>query len=234
MTAISVILLAGGQGTRMRSATPKQYLPLGDKPLAHYSFELFMAMPEVAEIIVVCDVHYRHLFTADTFPAARRHIRLAYALPGVLRQDSVFNGLQASWEKTPLVCIHDAARPCITPALVRRVIEAAEQYGAATASIPVKHTIKQSDQAGFVRQTLDRSTLHEIQTPQIMRFSLLREGFALAHRSNSVVTDDVSLVELLNHPVKLVEGSYTNLKVTTPEDLTLALHFIPLCHTTTN
>lgn len=209
------ILLAGGIGTRMQTATPKQYIQLKEKPIALYSFELFMAMPEISEIVVVCDPQRRSLFSADGSK------NVAFASPGPRRQDSVYNGLQALGRDIGIVCVHDSVRPMIDAAMVRRVLQAAETHGAATAGMPIKFTVKQTNEQGFVLHTPDRSAIWEIQTPQAIKRSLIAKGFETALEQGLTVTDDVSLAELLGHPVKIVEGSNSNVKITTPEDLVL-------------
>lgn len=214
---VSVILLCGGQGTRMQASVPKQFLTINQKLIAHYSFDIFKNMSEIKEIVVVCDLPYRHHFSSDGLS-----IPLNFAAPGARRQDSVFNGLNALKEKSELVCIHDSARPIINIELVQRVIHAAHKHGAATVGMPIKFTIKEHDGNHFVKNTPDRANYWEIQTPQIVRTELIRQGFDYVHKNNLTVTDDVSLVECLGYPVKLVEGCYTNIKITTPDDLSLA------------
>lgn len=221
---ISVILSAGGIGTRMKSSIPKQFLPLNNKPIALHSFDLFASMSEVAEIVVVCSPEYRHLFVLPKHSSTRLH----FASPGDRRQDSVYNGFQALTLQNSIVCVHDAARPFITPAIVQHVLAAALEHGAATAAMPVKFTIKEADSNAIVKRTIDRSTLWEIQTPQMIEYSLLQKGFEKMINQNLSVTDDVSLVELLGLPVKLVEGCYRNIKITTPEDMAIAHQFIKL------
>lgn len=216
---ITVILLAGGIGSRMQMQMPKQYLPIKNKPIALYSFEVFLDMPEIHEIIVVCNQEYEHLFITAKKP-------VIFAEPGERRQDSVYHGLQAVSPDTELVCIHDSARPFITPEIVRRVLEAGILYGAATVGIPAKNTIKECNEFAFVKHTPDRSRMWEIQTPQVMRASLLREGFNQVHKKNLTVTDDVSIVEHMKYPVKLVDGDVRNVKITTQEDLLIAEQFL--------
>lgn len=215
--SVSVILLAGGVGCRMKSDIPKQYLQLGSKALALYSFDCLRMVPEVSEIVVVCEKEYRQLFSLEM-----PDVDISFAEPGRRRQDSVFNGYQAIISNPDLVCIHDAARPFITVELVRRVLEAANSCGAATAAMPIKFTVKEADDNQLVSQTPDRSKIWEIQTPQVLKPSIIEEGFASIQKQNLTITDDVSLAEQLGLPVKLVEGDYTNLKITTPEDLTIA------------
>jgi len=209
---LGVILVAGGTGTRMGSSLPKQYLPLAEKPLAQHSLDLFLQLQELQELIVVCAPEYQFHFSGQT----------RFALPGVLRQDSVWNGLQQLDPSIDLVCIHDAARPLITLPLIHKVLQAAKTTGAATLAMPLKFTVKKGSEDQLVEDTPNRSTLWEIQTPQVLRRDWLEEGFTYARTHNQIVTDDVSLIEPLGYPVKLVNGCYTNLKITTPEDLVLA------------
>lgn len=212
---VSVILVAGGVGSRMKMQMPKQFLKIHDKVIARYSFDLFLQLPEVGEIVVVCDPMYRDLFPENTSKP------IIFAPPGLRRQDSVANGLRALSQKNDYVCIHDSARPAIDIPLIRRVIEGAKECGAATAGMPVKFTVKEQNSEGFVKQTLDRTRIWEIQTPQIILRNNLEKGFEFLEQQKREVTDDVSIIELLNLPVKLVLGSYENMKVTTPEDLPL-------------
>ncbi len=217
---VSVILLAGGKGTRIKSTSPKQYLLLKNKLMARHSFEVFLSTPNIKEIIVVCEPAYQHYFATDS------HVPILFALPGERRQDSVFNGLEKVSADTEWVCIHDSARPLINSEIVNRVIDAACEVGAATTGMPLKFTVKESNAQCLVKKTLDRSLIWEIQTPQVIKIDLLKRGFNCANKNNLTVTDDVSLVELLGLPVKLVEGSDCNIKVTTSQDLVIAEHFM--------
>lgn len=211
----SVIFLAGGIGVRMGSAVPKQYLAIHQKPLALYSFEVLASMPEIQDFIVVCEPEYEALFYGCD---KAKGMNLQFARPGKRRQDSVFNGIQCLHNHS-LVCIHDAVRPLINPANVRQVVQEAANWGAAALGVKVRSTIKICDGAQVVVDTPNRASLWEIQTPQVIRLDLLQEGFTYAQEHQLTVTDDVSLIELLGKPVKIVEGSYANVKVTTPEDL---------------
>lgn len=214
---ISVILVAGGKGLRMGTPMPKQYLSLAGKPVVLHSFALFAELPLVREIIVVCEEQYQSFFPNLTHP------RVRFALPGARRQDSVWNGLCQVARESELLCIHDSARPLLNMEDCHAVLEAGRLHGAAVLATPVKYTIKSGTSDNFVQKTLDRSTLWDIQTPQVVAPDLLRQGFSKARAQNDIaVTDDVSLVELLGHPVKLVKGSDSNIKITTPTDLALA------------
>ncbi|XP_066313076.1 2-C-methyl-D-erythritol 4-phosphate cytidylyltransferase, chloroplastic-like isoform X2 [Miscanthus floridulus] len=244
--SVSVILLSGGQGKRMgvsclfcfkpvfsfwsqqrkgmlssycalvRASMPKQYLPLLGLPIALHSLKTFCQLKEVKEVVVVCDPDYSDLFEGSI---ADQQIPLKFARPGKERQDSVFNGLQEIDGDSELVCVHDSARPLVSS---EDVLEDAAVHGAAVLGVPVKATIKEANSDSFVVKTLDRKTLWEMQTPQVMKPNLLRDGFELVKRDSLEVTDDVSIVEYLKHPVYITEGSYTNIKVTTPDDLLLA------------
>ncbi|XP_061357270.1 2-C-methyl-D-erythritol 4-phosphate cytidylyltransferase, chloroplastic [Gastrolobium bilobum] len=217
--SVSVVLLAGGKGKRMGASMPKQYLPLLGQPIALYSFYTFSHMVEVKEIIVVCDPSYKDIFQDSK---GNDQAELKFALPGKERQDSVYSGLQAVDSNSELVCIHDSARPLVLSGDVKKVLKDGLLNGAAVLGVPVKATIKEANSESFVVRTLDRKTLWEMQTPQVIKPELLRKGFELVNREGLEVTDDVSIVEHLKHPVYITEGSYTNIKVTTPDDLLLA------------
>lgn len=210
---ISLILLAGGTGQRMNRQIPKQFLPLDNKPIALHSLEVFSQLEEIEEIIVVCHPTYNPLFTSFTD---------RFALPGERRQDSVYNGLQKVSSHAEWVCVHDSARPFITIDLVRSLFREGRDADALSLAMPVKNTLKEIGAHNEVHRTLDRSKIWEIQTPQLLKKRVLEAGFAYAHSHAVTVTDDVSLAELIGHPVRLVTGTYENIKITTPEDLIFA------------
>lgn len=210
---LSVILLCGGKGSRMGSDLPKQYLPLNNKAIALYSFDLFCQLDLVKEIIVVCDDQYKHYFSNDKLSS--------FASPGKRRQDSVYNGLQKVSKDSNLICIHDGARPFVKKDDVTLAITEAGIHGAAALGAKVKNTIKISEN-NFATKTLKREGLYEIYTPQIIQRALLAKGFSYAKRNNITVTDDLSLVELIGEKVKIIDSSYENIKITIPFDLKIA------------
>ncbi len=141
---------------------------------------------------------------------------------GATRQQSAENSLLSLPADTDMIAVHDGARPLVTPTIITRVIKAATAHGAAAAAMPVKDTIKVVDENGFVAATPARSTLWQVQTPQVFDVKQYKVAFAAAKAAGLDLTDDCQLFEAAGKPVKLVEGSYENLKITTPEDLTLA------------
>lgn len=213
---ISAILLSGGLGKRMEAEIPKQYIPLLGLPIVLHSLKALLSFPSWHEIVVVCEKEYEPLFINEKPP-----IPLHFARPGKLRQDSVLSGLQKLSPQNKWVCIHDGARPNLTPQDLLSVILSGKEHGAATLATPLKQTVKKADSELFVKKTLDRSFLWEIQTPQILQYSWMIQGFKKVEKEKLLVTDDVSLAECLNLPVKLVQGSYKNIKITTPEDFAL-------------
>ena len=205
----SLILLAGGLGLRMETSCPKQCLPLNGKPIALHSYNVFLSIEEITEIIVVCAEEYTPLF-----PQAK-----AFAPPGKERQDSVSNGFKMCSKNSDFILIHDSVRPFITKLAVKNLLNEGMKTSAATLGVPVTSTIKQVDKDNLVTLTPSRSTLFEIQTPQLLKREVLQKGLEYAEKTNLTLTDDVALAELINHPVKIVKGSYSNIKITTKEDL---------------
>lgn len=212
MMKTAAILLAGGIGSRMQSTIPKQFLLLKEQPIALYSFQILKSHPAIFEIVVVCSPEFRSIFPLETL----------FALPGERRQDSVYNGLKQVSKECSHICVHDAARPFINAAMVQSIIDEAALHGAACAAVPMKSTIKKSHAGQFVQQTLDRNSLWEIQTPQVVLKEVLEAGFNKAANEGLTVTDDVSLAEIQQKQVKLVHASYNNIKITTPDDMALA------------
>eukprot|EP00613_Pedinella_sp_CCMP2098_P071664 CAMPEP_0171919408 /NCGR_PEP_ID=MMETSP0993-20121228/18106_1 /TAXON_ID=483369 /ORGANISM="non described non described, Strain CCMP2098" /LENGTH=292 /DNA_ID=CAMNT_0012556055 /DNA_START=1 /DNA_END=879 /DNA_ORIENTATION=+ len=217
---VSVIILAGGVGSRMKAGMPKQFLLLRGKPVLQHSIDLFLGLDGIAEVVLVIAPEYRAQF--DDLLATPRGGKLKFAEPGKERQDSVCNGLDAIHDAAPLVCIHDAARPLVTPTEIYQVLSDALIHGAAVLGVPMKATVKESADGEFVLRTVDRSRLWEVQTPQVIKPQLLRDGFAKVKAQNLEVTDDVSVIEQLGLPVKLTLGEYTNIKLTTPDDMAVA------------
>lgn len=219
---VGVVLLSAGVGKRVGAGIPKQYIKLLGLEIALHSLESFLDC-DVAEIVIVCAEEWRYIFSDHLKQRAVRPT-IRFAAGGAERQDSVCNGLAEL--TTEFAAVHDAARPLVTRDEIDRVIEDARKFGTALLAVPPKATIKMAhlneDSDALVSFTPDRKTLWEALTPQVVPCELLRQGFANADENDLVVTDDVSLVEHMGKPVKLTQGEYTNIKVTTPEDLVIA------------
>lgn len=221
----TAIVLAGGRGSRMKSEIPKQYLLIDGKPVLYYSLDVFQKYPGIDEIILVCG--------ADDIEKCRKDIVEYYGFSKVRcivpggreRYHSVHEGLKAVRD-CRYVLIHDGARPFVDEGMLNRILEELPVCRACVVGMPVKDTIKLSSEQGYVEQTLPREKLWSIQTPQSFEYSLIRQAYdELAGREPQEVkiTDDAMVLEYISGiPVKLIEGSYENMKITTPEDLLLA------------
>ncbi|NNU85114.1 2-C-methyl-D-erythritol 4-phosphate cytidylyltransferase [Geobacillus sp. BMUD] len=213
------IVLAAGQGKRMNAGMNKQFLELGGEPLIVRTLKVFDGDERCAGIVLVVNPAERHRFEQLL---ERHRIRkvMAFANGGRERQHSVYNGLQAL-QGEEIVLIHDGARPFVRVHHLHELVNAAVQYGAAIPAVRVKDTIKKANGL-FVEQTIDRSSLWAVQTPQAFRLSLIMEAHEAAKQAGYLGTDDASLVERIGKPVKIIEGDYRNIKLTTPEDLLVA------------
>ena len=215
----SFVLLAGGSGSRMKADRPKQFLDLLGKPVLQWDLELLLAIEGIDKVVLVIAPEFREMEFLKPYVGNER---LEFALPGKERQNSVENGLAGVPSDCTLVAIHDAARPLVTRDSIFKCFADASEHDAAVLAVPCKPTIKESEDGEFVLRTLERAKLWDVQTPQIIRPQLLRDGFQNANEKNLAVTDDVSVVELMGKKVKLTVGEYTNLKLTTPEDMIIA------------
>mmetsp|Transcript_1638 Transcript_1638/g.4921 ORF Transcript_1638/g.4921 Transcript_1638/m.4921 type:complete len:282 (-) Transcript_1638:198-1043(-) len=216
---VCAIVLAGGVGKRMKSDRPKQFLDLQGKTVLERSLELFLTLREVSQVVVVLEESYRDTFSSYL---KRTDKSFVFADPGKERQDSVYNGLQMAADSTRLICVHDAARPLVTHEEIKDVLRDAAEHGAAVLGVPCKATVKESEDGEFVLRTIERKRLWEVQTPQVVEKQLLIDGFSNVIKNNLEVTDDVSIIEQLGKPVKITVGQYTNIKITTPDDLIVA------------
>jgi 2-C-methyl-D-erythritol 4-phosphate cytidylyltransferase len=216
-----VILAAGGRGRRFGRRLPKQFLKLGGKTVLQWSLERFSRQRSVREIIVV--VPEEHISRAVRI-IRRAGMRKVHAVVrgGPERQESVANGMRALSRHCRIILVHDAARPLVSPEIVRRVIAAARRYGAAMACVRLSDTIKREGRTGFSTETLRRDLLWAAQTPQGFRRAMLERAHRRAVEEGVLGTDEASLLERLGMPVRIVEGSSKNLKITGEEDLSLA------------
>ncbi|MDE6386876.1 MAG: 2-C-methyl-D-erythritol 4-phosphate cytidylyltransferase [Lachnospiraceae bacterium] len=237
----TAIVLAAGNGSRMKSDVAKQYMLLQDKPLIWYALHTIEESSVIDDCILVTgaeDISYvqKEIVTRYGF----RKVDTVIA-GGEQRYDSVWNALQViagggmSVPNTDgYVFIHDGARPFLTEEILRRIYEAVKESGACVTGMPTKDTIKISDEEGYAKQTPDRKNVWQIQTPQAFETRLITDAYVKLMKRKEErnaegigITDDAMVVEnFTGHKVKLVQGSYENIKITTPEDLVIAGAFL--------
>ena len=222
---ISCIVLAAGAGHRMGYSDNKVCMPLGQYTVLQWNIQHMKQWDGLQEVIVVVADQERS-YIEDQVEAMQVPWTVKYAIGGAERQDSVASGLLQVSDTADIVLVHDGARPLATKDLARRTIEGAKEYGAVVPAIPVVDTIKRVDADGVVKETLVRSELYAMQTPQGFQRSVLLEAHAYAKEYDYQGTDDVSLVEFQGRPVRIVEGDRKNIKLTVPEDVVMAKKYL--------
>lgn len=210
------VVVAAGNSSRMGGGRSKVLERLGGRPVLRWSLEALAASPEIGEIVVVC--------REEDLPEMRQaaaglSLPVRFTVGGADRQSSVRRGVEALSEELEYMVIHDGARPLVTPEVIGRVCRDALEHGAATAAVPSKDTCKLGEE--FVEETPPREKLFAVQTPQAFRRELYWYALNRAEESGSVYTDDCQLIEAAGGRVKLSEGDYRNIKLTTPEDMLL-------------
>ena len=225
----TAIVLAAGQGKRMGTKVQKQYLEISGKPVLFYSLDAFQRSNIIDEIILVVGENQED-YCKKEFVEKYGITKVSKIVKGGSeRYYSVWNGLQAMSEDG-YVFIHDGARPFVTEEILSRVYDAVQTEKACVVGMPVKDTIKIADDNKFAKETPNRNYVWMVQTPQVFEKSLVKEAYSLLMEQDIIqVTDDAMVVEkMLNRNVKLVEGSYENIKITTPEDLKIAEIFVKI------
>ena len=210
------VILGAGSGTRMKSEKNKMLLDICGKTVIERSVENFLNLSDVDEIIVTVREQ-----DVDEFSKLLTDERISFVIGGSTRQQSVKNAIETI-DDAELVIIHDGARPLVLEEDIDSTIKAAYEFGSAALAVPVKDTVKVVDKNGFVISTPDRSTLFAVQTPQIFKFDLYKSALEKATADGREFTDDCQLLEYAKQKVKMVVGSYENIKITTPEDLAVA------------
>jgi len=219
---LRVVVAAAGKGSRMGSSFNKQYLLLNGWPVLSYSLDFFERLRVVSQIVVVCAANEVDYCQQEVVKRFNFNKVTAVVPGGQERQDSVWLGLQQLPSDTDLVAVHDGARPLLSAEVIARLVAEAMEWGAAIPGIPSKDTVKLGDRDGFVRQTLDRTSVYAIQTPQVFNFNELLTAYREAREEGFLGTDDASLFERYIGRVKIVTGDYNNIKITTPEDMIVA------------
>ena len=223
----TAIVLAAGQGKRMHSKIQKQFLEIGGKPVLYYSLHCFQESPLIQDIILVTGeemISYceQEIVKKYGFSKVRK-----VTAGGKERYDSVYAGLLCC-QDTDYVYIHDGARPFITEEMVQRGYEAVKRTNACVMGMPSKDTVKLADSSGYIKETPDRKIVWNIQTHQRFAYDLIGGAYENIRKKDMTgVTDDAMVVEQeTGTKILLVEGSYQNIKITTPEDLAIAEAFL--------
>ncbi len=216
-----VIIVAAGKGRRMNSAVAKQYIELKGRQILSYTVETFNKSRYIDEIVLVAgeaDIKSVEENIVEKYGFDKVK---AVVAGGSERQYSVNNGLNAVSADCDVVLIHDGVRPFVEDKYIKRLIDTALEYGACVLGVPVKDTIKVCDSEGTIVSTPERSTLWAAQTPQCFKYDVIKKAYESAMRDGILGTDDCMLAERTGVRVKMAEGDYNNIKITTPEDLYL-------------
>jgi len=221
------IIVAAGKSERVGPHVDKVFLNLGSQPVLAYSLNAFEKCPDIDGVILVV--------RKDRIEAARGMVQMfgfakvkKIIAGGPTRQISVCNGLSKLSDDVKIVAIHDGARPCITPILVSEIVKAAKRYGSGVAAVKITDTVKEVEKGLIVQRTVDRLKLWAVQTPQAFRRDLLTKAFQVVRRKRLTVTDDAAAVELVCKDVHLVPAPLSNIKITTADDLNLAVALLKL------
>ncbi len=222
MSKVTALIPAAGMGKRMGKSVAKQFLTLGDMPMLAHTLLMFQRASEVDEIIPILSKEDMEICLKEIIE--RYHVTKVKTLVvgGKERQDSVQNGLQKLEKDASIVLIHDGVRPFVTNEMIEEIVDYARKGECVTVGVPLKDTVKEVNEKGFVVHTLERSRLWAIQTPQAFPVKILRRAYEDSYKRNIYGTDDATLVERAGGMVRVIMGSYDNIKITTPEDLLLA------------
>jgi 2-C-methyl-D-erythritol 4-phosphate cytidylyltransferase len=223
---VEALIVSAGKGHRFIEGKKKQFHLLAEKPILAHTLDKFEACPLIHSILLVVgreDMDY----CLEEIIEKYQYKKISQIVPGgKRRQDSVRNGIEFLSKDAEIVVIHDGVRPFVTKEMIEDSTRSAIRFGAVVLAMPVKETIKMVQPDGTVLKTLDRKSLWQIQTPQAFRVNVIKEAYHKATEDGFVGTDDASLVEQLGLKVHILPGSYTNIKITTPEDLMLANLFL--------
>lgn len=218
----TAIILAAGSGKRMNSKVHKQYLIIQDRPVLYYSLKAFedSAVDEIVLVVGKGEEKFCRKEIVDKYGISKVK---AIVEGGKERYHSVFEGLKQTSD-ADYVLIHDGARPFVNQDIIRRCMQKVQKYQACVVGMPVKDTIKIADEEGYAKQTPDRKNVWMIQTPQTFSYALIYEAYEeMLKTEDTAITDDAMVLERIKgKKSKLIEGSYRNIKITTPEDLLIA------------
>ncbi|MDU3338151.1 2-C-methyl-D-erythritol 4-phosphate cytidylyltransferase [Paraclostridium bifermentans] len=213
-----VVIVAAGTGSRMKKDINKQFIKLKNKEIVAHTIEKFYNSENIDDIVVVIREDEEEYFNKNIKEKyGFTNIKVAHG--GNERQDSVFNGIKMLKKECEVVLIHDGARPFVTDYIIKRSINKANEHNAIVVGVKVKDTIKVVSDNGNIIDTPNRSYLWAVQTPQVFKYDIITKAYEDAYNNNYYGTDDAMLVERIGYNVKMIEGSYNNIKITTQEDL---------------
>ncbi|HXY62318.1 MAG TPA: 2-C-methyl-D-erythritol 4-phosphate cytidylyltransferase [Nitrospirota bacterium] len=222
MSKVTALIPAAGMGKRMGKTMAKQFLTLGDKPMLAHTLLVFQRASEIDEIIPILSQEDMENCLHEVIE--QYHITKVKTLVvgGKERQDSVSHGLRKLEKDASIVVVHDGVRPFVTTGMIKETVDLAKKGECVAVGVPIKDTIKEVDNKGVVRNTLERNKLWAIQTPQTFPLKILLRAYEESYKNKTYGTDDATLVERSGGKVRVIMGSYENIKITTPEDLFLA------------
>jgi len=222
MSKVTALIPAAGMGKRMGKPVAKQFLPLGDMPMLAHTLLAFQRAAEIDEIIPILSQEDMENCLRDIIERFAISKVKTLVVGGKERQDSVANGLHKLEKDASIVLVHDGVRPFVTHDMIKACVALARKGECVAVGVPIKDTIKEVDDHGIVRHTLERNRLWAIQTPQAFPLKVLKHAYEASYKNKIYGTDDASLVERAGGKVHVIMGSYENIKITTPEDLILA------------
>lgn len=220
-----VIIVAAGSGSRMKANINKQFIRLNDKEIITYTIEKFYNNKNIKDIVIVVKEDEAEFFKKEIlYKYNFNNIKIAYG--GKERQDSVYNGIKALDKNCKYVLVHDGARPFVNDEIINKSIEEVQKFKSVVVGVPVKDTIKVVNSNNDIVDTPNRSTLWSVQTPQTFDYNVIKRAYEDAFENNFYGTDDAMLVERIGYTVKMIYGSYNNIKVTTPEDIDMGIQIL--------
>ena len=221
----SVIIVAAGSGSRMNTNINKQFIKLNDKEIIAHTIEKFYNNKNINDIVIVIKEDEAKFFKKEILDKYRfKNIKIAYG--GKERQDSVYSGIKLLDKNCKYVLIHDGARPFVDEDIINRSLDEVKVFKSIIVGVPVKDTIKVVNNNNSVVDTPNRSTLWSVQTPQTFDYNIIKRAYEDAFDNNFYGTDDAMLVERIGYTIKMIYGSYNNIKVTTPEDIIIGTQII--------
>lgn len=220
-----VVIVAAGSGSRMKRDINKQFIKLDGKEIIAYTIEKFYKSEDIDDIVIVIKENEEKYFIENIINKyGFDNIKLAYG--GKERQDSVYNGIKKLNSNCEIVLIHDGARPFVNEDIIKNSIKETKENNAVVVGVPVKDTIKIVNSDGNIVDTPNRSLLWSVQTPQSFKYEIITKAYEYAYSNDYYGTDDAMLVEHIGYNVKMIEGSYDNIKITTEEDLHFGIQIL--------